>query len=138
VQGKDELLEELEAGVEVEVLRNLFAKCEVETKHGRQALPCSTPAQHRLRVIETILRVPSRTLLRISVARFSPSQRGTTAPALPQSGFEYTNLLYCARFPRRRKLTNSFFPPYMGTSLIRKRHPLGPYSRHMRRALWRS
>ena len=27
---------------------------------------------------------------------------------------------------------------YMGTSLIRKRHPLRPYSRHMRRALRRS
>ena len=25
-----------------------------------------------------------------------------------------------------------------GTSLIRKRHPLGPYSMHMCRALWRS
>ena len=27
---------------------------------------------------------------------------------------------------------------YRGTSLIRKFHPLGPCSRHMRRALWRS
>ena len=27
---------------------------------------------------------------------------------------------------------------YRGTSLIRKRHPLGPCSRHMRRALCRS
>ena len=26
---------------------------------------------------------------------------------------------------------------YRVTSLIRKRHPLGPCSRHMRRALWR-
>ena len=27
---------------------------------------------------------------------------------------------------------------YRGTSLIRKRLPLGPYDRHLRRALWRS
>ena len=26
--------------------------------------------------------------------------------------------------------------PYRNTSLIRKRPPLGPYSRHMPRALW--
>ena len=39
LQGKDEQLEELEAGVEVEVMRNLFAKCEMETKYGKQVLP---------------------------------------------------------------------------------------------------
>ena len=27
---------------------------------------------------------------------------------------------------------------YRGTSLVRKRQPLGPYRRHVRRALWRS
>ena len=29
-------------------------------------------------------------------------------------------------------------PRYRDTWLIRKRHPLGPYSRHMLKALWRS
>ena len=42
-----------------------------------------------------------------------------------------------------RESTTHAQPPrvnnlHMGTSLMKKRHPLGPYSRRMRRALWRS
>ena len=34
------------------------------------------------------------------------------------------------------ELESGLFPLYRGTSLIRKRPPVGPYSRAMPRALW--
>ena len=44
--------------------------------------------------------------------------------------------LYCVFLRDRRRLSED--PLYRGTSLIRNRGPLGPYSRTIPRALWGS
>jgi len=57
-----------------------------------------------------------------------PSTRGSA-----QAG---TLALRASKGEVRTPLPTPFSPPYRGTSLTRERIPLGPYSRHMPRALW--
>ena len=60
------------------------------------------------------------------------------------SGKSLFNILRCSLFVRKRLVAESggwwvrlvYLGVYRGTSLIRKRHPAGPYRRTIPRALW--